>query len=54
MEIHKNSPLIVGTTERTAGGRVAAALQGHCFLVLVEFARNPPLLPAALVFVPYG
>ena len=38
----KKGPLIEETTERTAGWRVAAALQGPCFLVLAEFARNPP------------
>ena len=49
----KKGPLIGETTEGTFGWRVAAALQGLCFFVLVGFARNPPLLPAALAFVSY-
>ena len=48
----KNSSSIRKATERTAGWRVA--LQGPWFLVLAEFLRNPPLLPAALSFVPHG
>ena len=54
MEMQKNRLLVEKPSEKTDGWRVAAALQGPCFLVLVDLARNPPLLSAAPAFVSYG
>ena len=56
----RNAELLLGSepaggiTEWTAGWRVAAALQGPCFLVLADFARNLPLLPEALALFHMG